>query len=235
MRGLWIVVAFALTACGQAATGSPPPQGPPAAGGPTATPDIRASVLQTPAEAQAAATAGPPYELQTGQHISASLSYTESESEAAGPMVCQIERGSCAFGYLVRLDVPGLRFLDEESAPYNDEDHLVHAAVAPPLAQLAELVQAEWGGQYVVLVTDAYDSLLEHDLAQNDPNRKYSLHFEGRSVDLILVPLGLERMARLCALAHAAGFAWVHNEGDHCHASVRADSLCYVCSGAAEP
>jgi hypothetical protein len=103
------------------------------------------------------------------------------------------------------------------------------------VTRLAGLVAAEWGGERQIMVTDAYDSLLEHDLAQNDAARKHSLHFEGRSIDLILLPLGLERLGRLCALAHQAGFAWVHNEGDHCHASVRADSLCSVCSGRREP
>ena len=203
----------------------------------TATPDVQASVLETnlvntPGAALPFAT---PQVLDSGQHISASGSYTETETEAAGPMVCQVARGSCAFGYLVRLDVPGLRFLDEESPSYNDEDHLVNPAMVAPLTRLVELAAAEWAGDYQVMITDAYDSQLEHDLAQNDPNRKYSLHFEGRSIDLILVPLGLERMARLCGLAHAAGFDWVHNEHDHCHASVRADSLCNICSGAARP
>ena len=202
----------------------------------TATPDILASVLQPGATAAPSIVApAAPHEMGTGQHISASSSYTETETAAAGPMICQVEQGSCAFSYLVSLQVPGVRFLDEEQPPYSGEDHLIHPAMVGPMTRLADLVAAEWGGGFQIMVTDAYDSLLEHDLAQTDAARRYSLHFEGRSVDLILLPLGLERLGRLCALAHQAGFDWVHHEGDHCHASVRADSLCNVCAVRREP
>ena len=237
-RSGWaLLAALALAACRPAAAGQPSPYPfPTVERGMTSTPDVSASVLQPEATAgPEILPAGPPHELETGQHISASGSYTETETQAAGPMVCRIERDSCAFNQLVRLQAPGLRFVDEESPPYNDEDHLVHPAMVEPLIRLVDLVTAEWNGEYQLTVTDAYDSLLEHDLAQGDLASKYSLHFEGRSIDLILVPLGLERLGRLCALAHQAGFAWVHNEENHCHASVLADSLCYLCSGAQPP
>jgi len=79
-------------------------------------------------------------------------------------------------------------------------------------------------------VTAAYDSQFRHDLAEADPQKRYSLHYEGRSIDLITLPPDRNRNARLCSLALHAGFDWVHNEIDHCHASVRAYSLCTICS-----
>jgi hypothetical protein len=99
-----------------------------------------------------------------------------------------------------------------------------------PLSRLSKLVLAEWDGAVQLRITDAYDSLLEHDLNQTDEDRKYSLHFEGRALDLTTWPVDKNRYGRLCALAHCAGFDWVHHEGTHCHASIRAKSLCLQCS-----
>jgi hypothetical protein len=174
-------------------------------------------------------TACPLPDLVPWQHLSASGSYTETESAAAGPMVCRIEPGSCAHRYLIGNLDPTIVFKREEEPPYDEEDILMHPAMLLPLTRLDELVRAEWGGAVRLRVTDAYDSLLEHDLAQLDASRKYSLHFEGRSVDLTTWPIEPARYGRLCVLAHCAGFAWVYHEGDHCHASIRAESLCLRC------
>jgi hypothetical protein len=168
----------------------------------------------------------PPNELGAGQHISSSGDYRETETEAAGPMVCRIQRASPAFYQLASVSDPRLLWSGGETPPYNDEDHLMHPAMLAPFHALLDLVEVEWGGQTQLMVTEAFDSQLNHDLAQHDANSKYSLHFEGRSIDLIPWPPDEGRLARLCALAHAAGFDWVHNEDDHCHASVRAQSLC---------
>jgi len=169
--------------------------------------------------------------LPPGQHISASGSYTQTEDEAAGYMTCRIERDSCAFGLLIRNLDAGILFQEEEPAPHNDEDRRMHSAMLMPLTRLRDLVAAEWNGEARLVVSDAYDALLEHDLNQADSSRKYSLHFEGRSIDLLLSPYDPARLDRLCALAHCAGFDWVHHEYTHCHASIRAMSLCEVCSG----
>jgi hypothetical protein len=98
-----------------------------------------------------------------------------------------------------------------------------------PLTRLNDLVQAEWGGRLQLRITEAYDSQLEHDLTQTDPSRRISLHFEGRSVDLTTWPKESGSYGQLCALALCAGFDWVQDEGDHCHASIRAESLCLRC------
>jgi hypothetical protein len=120
-------------------------------------------------------------------------------------------------------------FQGEEEPPYDGEDILMHPAMLLPLSRLNELVKAEWGGAYQLRVTDSYDSLLEHHLSQPDLSRRASLHFEGRAIDLTLWPRDLARYGRLCALAHCAGFGWVHNEGNHCHAAIEAESLCGRC------
>lgn len=227
-RLIYVVVAlFSLTAC----------QSTQAAYFPTLTPSPTPSptvpILPTPlptATPLPAADACPLPHLWLGQHISASGSYTETQTDAAGPMACRIERDSCAYYQLVGNLAPAIVFKREEEPPYDEEDILMHPAMLLPLYRLSELVAEEWGGEYRLRITDAYDSLLEHDLGQPDENLKYSLHFEGRAIDLTTWPIERNNYARLCALAHCAGFDWVHNEGSHCHAAVNAESLCFDCN-----
>jgi len=187
-----------------------------------------------PAMIPTAALENLPKLLETGQRIAGDGSYDKTENEGAGRMVCRIERDSCAFWKLARYPASDILFAGSEPAPFNDEDALMHPDMILPLQLLAILVEAEWGGDVQVMVTDTYDSLLEHDAFHRNPEDKYSLHFEGLSVDFIPWPGELRYMSRLCALAHHAGFDWVHNEENHCHASVRADSLCNICSGEAD-
>jgi hypothetical protein len=124
---------------------------------------------------------------------------------------------------------PTIVFKREETAPYDLEDMLIHPALVQPLTRLNQLVEAEWGGAVKLRVTDAYDSLLSHDPPGSDPATRYSLHYEGRAIDLTTWPVDYDRYDRLCALALCAGFDWVHNETTHCHASVTASSLCTQC------
>jgi hypothetical protein len=99
-----------LAACGQASASAPTPF-PTVVSEATSTPDIQASVLQPEATAALQIVpSGGPQELGVGQHISAGGSFTETETAAAGPMICQVEQGSCAFGYLAGLQVPGVSF-----------------------------------------------------------------------------------------------------------------------------
>ena len=176
-----------------------------------------------------------PATLMLGEHLSSRGSYTDTETTAAGPMVCRIERGSCAFGRLVINRDPNVLFSEGEEAPYGEEDRMMHPAMVQPLADLAAKVAAEWGAGTQIMVTEAYDSLLDHHNFQPNATLRYSLHFEGRSVDLITWPPDESRNGRLCVLALEAGFDWAHNEGDHCHASIHTESLCSLCSGAAPP
>ena len=167
-----------------------------------------------------------PRELGAGQHIAADGSYRATETEAAGPMVCRIERGSPAFRQLIDVYDARVLWSGGEPAPYGDEDHKMHPAMLEPFTALVDLVQQEWNGETQIMVTEIYDSLGDHDPFHGDNTQKYALHFEGRSIDLIPWPSDTARLARLCALTHAAGFDWVHNEADHCHASIKAQSLC---------
>lgn len=170
-------------------------------------------------------------ELSPGQTISASCSYTETETESVGLMVCRIQRNSCAFGKLVVNRDGDIIFNTHKPPPLTDEDAMMHPAAVLPLSRLANMVTVEWGSDVKLMVTAAYDSILEHDLLQTDPAKKYSLHFEGRSLDLVTYPPDQARLPRLCALALFAGFDWVQNEADHCHVSIKAISLCNVRSG----
>jgi hypothetical protein len=212
-----------LSGCGSASAALEPTRRPTRT--PTATATVRPTATPT---ATPIASACPLPDLLMGQHIAASGSYTETETTAAGSMACRIEPGSCAYHHLVGNLNPGIVFKNEEEPPYN-EDILMHPGMLMPLYRLNQLVAAEWGSEVLLRITDTYDSLLEHDLGQTDETRRVSLHFEGRSVDLTTWPTDTNKYARLCALAHCAGFDWVHNEGDHCHASIKADSLCYQC------
>jgi len=225
------LAAAVLAAC--AGPGALPPPLPTAVL-PTETSESQVSVLGlTPAPTALPGPVTLPAEVPQGAQLSASGSFTETETEAAGPMVCQIQRSSCAFSHLVADLDPNLLFSESEAPPYGAEDRLMHPAMLRPLARLAELAKQEWGDGTQIMITEAYDSLLEHDLTQPNLTLRYSLHFEGRSVDVIMIPPNIDRDPRLCSLALQAGFAWVHNEGDHCHASIQAPSLCSVCSGRA--
>jgi hypothetical protein len=225
-----LALAVVLAAC--AGPRTPPPL--PTAVRPTETVESQVSVIgATPEPTALPGLVSLPDEIPLGAHLSASGSYTLTETEAVGPMVCQIQRNSCAFSRLVSNQDPDLLYSGSEPAPYGGEDRLMHPALLRPLARLVELVKAEWGEATQVMITEAYDSLLDHDLTQTNETLRYSLHFDGRSVDLITWPPDAGRNPRLCVLALQAGFTWVHNEGDHCHASLQTASLCSLCSGQA--
>lgn len=169
-------------------------------------------------------------DLARGEHISVSGSYTETESSTVGYMLCHIKPNSCPYHRLVGPLEPTLIFKREEIPPYDVEDILMHPAMLQPLSRLNELVRAEWNHTFQLRITDAYDSLLEHDPVETKPDRRYSLHYEGRAIDFTTWPIDQSRYGRLCALARCAGFDWVENEDTHCHASIKAESLCFQCS-----
>jgi hypothetical protein len=240
---LVVLLAWGLCACASPIEeASAPPTGKPRVAlaalrpTPTAIPTLIIPTVRPTASPTARATDTPlqscfPPSLSSGLHLSASGSYTETEDQAAGPMLCRIERDSCAFRHLIGNLDPAILINRHKPPPYENEEILMHPAMLLPLTRLKDMVAAEWGGQVQLMITAAYDSFLEHDLTQADPSRRYSLHFEGRSLDLVTFPAEPARYARLCALARCAGFDWVHNEGDHCHVSIQAQSLCAICSG----
>jgi len=191
---------------------------------PTVTPLPALIVTATPAPACLL------LDLEVEQHIAASGSYTETERSASTPMLCHLQRDSCGYNQLVGLLDPTIVFKEEEEPPYQTEDILMHPAMILPLSRLNQLVRAEWGSAFQLRVTDAYDSLLEHDPPDSKPATRYSLHYEGRAIDLTLWPVDQSHYGRLCALAYCAGFDWVLNEGSHCHASIWAESLCLTCN-----
>lgn len=214
-----------------AATRTPQPEPTPVVW-PTLSPRSTPMVFQVvnPVPTSAAPACALP-DLPAGRHVSADGDTEILESGAVGRMACQIKRDSCAFNRLVGKIDPSIIFKREETGPYGVEDLLVHPAMVQPLTRLNQLVQAEWGGAVQLRVTDAYDSLLSHDPPESLPADRYSLHYEGRAADLTTWPIDTSLYPRLCALAVCAGFDWVHNEETHCHASIRAVSLCQSCGG----
>jgi hypothetical protein len=230
----FIVIILALTACVRLRLNLAPPPFPPqaiplATPRPTASPEPTFTSGPIPVVTATPVAACPLPKLSRGQFISAGGSYTQTEPEVSGRMVCRIKRGSCGYEQLVGLLDPTIVFKQEETPPFDTEDRLIHPAMVQPLARLNQLVQAEWHGAVQLRVTDAYDSLLEHDPPQADENLTYSLHYEGRAIDLTTFPVDRNLYGRLCILAHCAGFDWVLHEGGHCHASIRATSLCNQC------
>jgi hypothetical protein len=169
--------------------------------------------------------------LTPGQHISASGSYVMSEDLAAGQMTCRIERDSCAFNLLTIDRDPQISFSENKPPPLTLEVRQMHPAVLLPLSHLRDLVQSEWNGDVGLSVIGAYDSTGEQDPQHATSDTKVSLNFEGRAIDVITNPPDANKVDRLCALAHCAGFDWVSNDSDHCHLSVKAPSLCDICSG----
>src|SRR5258705_10282849 len=86
------LAAAVLAAC--AGPGALPPPLPTAVR-PTETSESQVSVLGlTPAPTLLPGPVTLPAEVPQGAHLSASGSFTETETEAAGPMVCQIQRSS---------------------------------------------------------------------------------------------------------------------------------------------
>lgn len=232
LSGLWLALAACVAACAAATPEAAPL---PTLDVPTVAAQsqvsvIGAAVTPTGDAASAPAQAVIPQEVPPAAHLSASGSFTQTETQAAGPMLCQIKRDSCAFQQLVIDRDPNILFSESQPPPYGIEDRMMHPAMELPLARLAALVRSEWDGQVQLMVTAAYDSQFHHDLAQPNPQQRYSLHYEGRSIDLITLPPDHRRNGRLCSLALHAGFDWVHNEINHCHASIRANSLCTICS-----
>jgi hypothetical protein len=234
LAGLWSI--WLLTACQSAAPSLPDSFSPlPPRATPSAEVDVIVLYTQPAPVASPTPPAPPVFELAAGQHLSARGNFSDTETLAAGPMICHIERNSPAFWHLATYAGSDILFGEGGPAPYNDEDRRMHPALIGPLTRLAELARAEWGPETQIMVNAAYDSRMVHDLGQSNETLKYSLHFEGRSLDVIPWPPNLPRLARLCALAHTAGFDWVHNEGDHCHMSQEAESLCTLYGGAAQP
>ncbi|HIE11485.1 MAG TPA: hypothetical protein EYP62_07720 [Kiritimatiellae bacterium] len=131
------------------------------------------------------------------------------ETRASGPLDLPT---FCPEYDLVRFDDPRVWWESDHDSSDNEDDHLMHRNLVPPLKRLIELVE-KYGGH--LEVQDAYRPSGVHS--------PRSLHKEGRAVDLTCRGLSLEDLARF---AYAAGFDWVYYEsggrgGDHVHCSVR--------------
>lgn len=96
----------------------------------------------------------------------------------------------------------------------NLSDALVSEKLGDKIVELAQKVEAEWKGQNVYLrVTEAWDTESEHS--------NFSLHYEGRAVDITTSDRDKIKYNRLAGLCIEVGFDWVYNEGNHVHASIK--------------
>ncbi|WP_105969043.1 LamG domain-containing protein [Streptomyces geranii] len=130
-----------------------------------------------------------PVALRPGEHIDAAGRREPSEADAVGTAE-QEERFDPVF--LLRYDHPDVDFTDP---PPGADPHLVQVGVADTLDRLRTLLSAEPGAPGRLRVGAAYD-----------PGAS-DLRATGRAV---LLGHGIIAPGRLAALAHRAGFAFVH-------------------------
>lgn len=134
-----------------------------------------------------------------------------SEEDAIGAVTKRISRRRPEFRQLTRNDNSDIVFKDEEAT---GADRMMTRRLAERLNRLAKLVEAEWGKDVQLRVTDAWDEQGEHG--------PESAHYEGRAADLTLSDLDATKLGRLGYLAVQAGFDWVFFEDRaHLHVSVR--------------
>lgn len=133
-----------------------------------------------------------------------------SEAEAVGPLETRIERGSAAYGRLVRCEHPEIVFKDEERS---GADRLMTPRLRSRLLVLSAKVRERWP-RVRLRVTEAWDPEREHGRA--------SLHYAGRAADVTTSDLDPSKLGMLARLAVDAGFDWVfYEDATHVHVSVR--------------
>lgn len=132
------------------------------------------------------------------------------EIEASGPI--NLESFSPEHD-LVRMDNQEIWWESDHDGENSEDDHLMHRAVEPVLARLAQVVTARGA---TLKVHDAYRP-------HGGGHCATSLHKEGRAIDVTAEGLPLEELAKLCWMAE---FDWVFNENmpnaAHIHCSLRA-------------
>jgi Hedgehog amino-terminal signalling domain len=133
---------------------------------------------------------------------------TASEAESSGAAVTSVDGShlvdlvnSCSHNIVIKFEE-----MDCSDARMTEN-------ARRKMLELAILVTAEWSGKVNLRVTEAWDTNNEHS--------NYSLHYEGRAIDITTDDLDLDKYRRLAGLAAEVGFDWVYLESDHVHVSVR--------------
>ena len=150
-------------------------------------------------------------QIEPPEYLEKGKSYPEgSESEHSGAAVYSSD-GSDLVSLAYSNSGFSLKIKFEEG---DLSDALVTEKLKVKIIELAKLVEKEWEKEGVSLrITEAWDTNSEH-------KARYSLHYEGRAVDLTTSDRDKKKLSRLGGLAIKSGFSWVKNEGDHIHASV---------------
>jgi hypothetical protein len=132
------------------------------------------------------------------------------ESDASGPFVARVVRGTPEFDALADVKDPRIVFKDEEGT---GADRRMIPLLSDALMQLADKVAAEWKG-VKLRVTEAWDEDNEHV--------PQSLHYEGRAADITTHPVDGAKLGRLAGLAAECSLSWVFFEDSkHVHVSVQ--------------
>jgi hypothetical protein len=112
---------------------------------------------------------------------------------------------------IVRFKDYRVWFESDNDANDNEDDHLIHRSLEPPLRRLVDRLEAR---KIQLRIHDAYRPTGVHSAR--------SLHREGRALDLTCEKASLEELAKHC---WAVGFDWVYYEagkgGEHVHCSVK--------------
>lgn len=130
----------------------------------------------------------------------------ENESKYSGP-ARQTASGK-TLNDCINKSQEGLPIFKFEEGNYTDVK--ATKSLCNAIIKLNSLVIKEWPGK-VLRITEAYDQDHEHT--------KYSLHTEGRAVDMTISDKDNNKLGRLAYLATKSGFKWVYYERNHVHAS----------------
>lgn len=133
----------------------------------------------------------------------------EVESTYSGPSVMS-ESGN-GLDDCVKMSGPELPVFKFEEGNFTDVK--ATAKLCKAILELNSRVIKEWGNGVVLRITEAYDQDSEH--------ATYSLHNEGRAVDVTTSDRDNNKLGKLAYFATKSGFNWVYYENDHIHASVK--------------
>ncbi|MFY8273209.1 hypothetical protein AAEU32_03660 [Pseudoalteromonas sp. SSDWG2] len=132
----------------------------------------------------------------------------DSEAQASGAALMSVDQATLAD--VVNMCGASIAIKFEEG---DCSDAKMTARAKDKIVTLANKVNDQWGGAVKLRITEAWDNNNEHS--------NYSLHYEGRAIDITTDDMDVIKYARLAGLAAEVGFDFVYLEGNHVHVSVK--------------